>query len=270
MIDKTTTIEEAVKLVNSNSLLALGGMTLYRRPVSFVISLIKHYLKESTPENLSLLAFTAGYESDLLVGSGMVSSIRSCYFGLEIFGLAPMFTYMANRGLVQVIEETEASIAFGIRAQLADIGFMPGRGWIGTDLPRLRPDVKTVKDPYSGEDLMAFPAIKPDVAVIHALESDVEGNAIIGRNKGIDEELSMASTKVIITTEKIVPSLERADIVAPLVDAVVLAPGGAKPSSCHPIYPIDGLKILDYTSEVSEPESYRQYINNMLMRDSGN
>ncbi len=55
-----------------------------------------------------------------------------------------------------------------LRAQMASVGFMPGQGWIGTDLPRLRPDVHTVIDPYSGEELMAFPAIHPDVAVIHA------------------------------------------------------------------------------------------------------
>lgn len=270
MIDKTIPIDKAAGFVENSSMLAIGGMTLYRRPVAFVIALIERFLENKHPEDITLLTFTAGYESDLLVGSGMVSNIRSCYFGLEIFGLAPMFTYLANRGLIRVIEETEASIAFGIRAQLADIGFMPGRGWIGTDLPKLRPDVKTIKDPYSGEELMAFPAIKPDVAVIHALESDVEGNAVIGRNKGIDEELSMAADKVIITTEKIVPSLERADIVAPLVDAVVLAPGGAKPSSCHPLYPLDGLDILDYTTEVSDPESYNRYINKLISKPNRN
>ena len=91
------------------------------------------------PHDLTLLCFTAGLESDLLVGAGMVAKVRSCYFGLEIFGLAPMFTYYANRGEIEIIEETEASLAFGLRARAAGVGFMPGRGWLGTDLPSTAP-----------------------------------------------------------------------------------------------------------------------------------
>jgi acyl CoA:acetate/3-ketoacid CoA transferase alpha subunit len=154
-----------------------------------VRALIRRFQESGEPRDLTLLAFTGGLECDWLVGAGMVARVRSCYFGLEIFGLAPMFTYYANRGLLQVIEETEASLALGLRAQMAGIGFMPGRAWLGTDLPRLRPDVCTVTDPYSGEQLMAFPAICPDVAVIHALRADEQGNAQIGDNKGVDEEL---------------------------------------------------------------------------------
>jgi len=260
MVAEIHTLEEIASLVKADMMLALGGMTLYRRPMSFVRSLIQRYLKEESPKNLTLFAFTAGMESDLLIGTGMVDSVRTCYFGLEIFGLAPMFTFMANHGEIKVIEETEASLSFGLRAQMAGIGFMPGRGWIGTDLPRLRPDVKTIKDPYNDEVLMAFPAIKPDIAVIHAICADRDGNAQIGRNKGVDEELALTSDIVVITTEKIVSELERADIPAPLVDYLVEAPMGAAPTSCHPLYPMDGLAVLDYVGRVSDPESWRKYV----------
>ena len=137
---------------------------------------------------------------------------------------------------------------------------MPGRGWIGTDLPNLRPDVNRVVDPYSGEELMAFPAIKPEIAVIHAIQADRDGNSVIGRNKGVDEELALTSDIVVVTAEEIVKELPRADIPAPLVDYVVEAPKGAAPTSCHPLYPLDGLAILDYTGRVSNPESFQAYI----------
>jgi glutaconate CoA-transferase subunit A len=175
-----------------------------------------------------------------------------------------MFTYYANHGQIKVIEETEASLAFGLRAQLSGTGFMPGRAWLGTDLPKLRPDVKTVTDPYSGEELMAFPAIEPDVAVIHTLRADKEGNAIIGGNRGVDDELSATSKLVIVTTEEIVPQLTRADLVSPYVDAVVLAPDGAAPTSCHPLYPIDGMALLDYTEKVNDPSTYETFIEQWL------
>ena len=98
MTDKQCTIQQAAESVSSGAVLALGGMTLYRRPVAFVRALIQRYRDQGEPKDLTLLAFTAGIESDLLVGAGMVSKVRSCYFGFEIFGLAPMFTYLANRG----------------------------------------------------------------------------------------------------------------------------------------------------------------------------
>ena len=263
-MNKRLTLAQAAAQIPSECTLALGGLTLYRRPMAFVRSLTNHYIENGEPHNITLLAFTAGIESDILVGTGMVSRVRSCYFGLEIFGLAPMFTYYANHGQIDIIEESEASLALGLRAQMAGLGFMPGRAWLGTDLPQLRPDVRTVVDPYTGEELMAFPAIRTDVAVIHALCADQEGNAIIGDNKGVDEELAITADKVILTAEKIVSELSKADIVAPLVDAVVLAPNGALPTSCHPKYPLDGNSILEYTEQVSDPTSFETYIRQEL------
>lgn len=247
-------------MVSSGSMLAIGGLTIYRRPVAFVRALIRRFLQTGEPSNLTLLAFTAGLESDLLVGAGMVSRVRTCYFGLEIFGLAPMFTSFANRGAIEIMEETEASLAFGLRAGLAGVGFMPGRGWLGTDLLSLRPDVRTVLDPYNGEELVAFPAIHPDIAVIHALQADVDGNALIGDNKGVDEELVLAAKKVILTSEEISPALQKADIVAPFVNAVVHAPRGAAPTSCHPLYPVDGEALLSYTERVSDQDNCLEFL----------
>ncbi len=263
MNNKQITLEQAAELVQPGSMLALGGMTLYRRPVALVRALIKRNQQSGQPADLTLLAFTAGYESDLLVGAGMVSHVRTCYFGLEIFGFAPMFTARANNGKIDIIEETESSLSMGLRAQMASVGFMPGLGWIGTDLPRLRPDVRTVIDPYSGEELIAFPAIHPDVAVIHALCADFDGNALIGDNKGVDIELSLVAETVIITTEELVPELTKADLVAPCVDAVVLAPKGASPTSCHPLYPLDAGVILDYAERVSDQDSFDQYLSSL-------
>src|SRR5512141_3367250 len=142
-------------------------MNLYRRPVAFVREMLKTDVRD-----LTLLCFTASYESDLLIGAGKVNAIRTCYCGLEAFGLAPMFTARATRGELKVIEESESSLAFGLRATLAGVGFMPGQGWIGTDMLKVRPDVKVIDDPYTGRPVAAFPAQKVDVAVIHAPLAD--------------------------------------------------------------------------------------------------
>lgn len=246
-MQKLWTLSEAASVIENGQTIALGGMTIYRRPVAFVRALLR---QDPRPQNLTLLCFTAAYESDLLVGAGCVETVRSVYFGLESFGFAPMFTEAAQRGAVHVMEETEASIVMGIRATMSGVGFMPSHAWIGTDLPRLRPDVKTVIDPYSGEELMAFPAVPLDVAVLHGLEADPQGNVKLNQNLGIDMELAYAARTVIVTVERMVeqvePSLEGQMLPAPGADIIVHAPQGAWPTSCYPLYPVAGGEFLRY------------------------
>ena len=248
-----TTLSEAVKLVRPGDMLALGGTTLYRRPVAFVRELLRQGV-----DRLTLLELTSGFESDLLVGAGRVSCVRTCYFGLEAFGLAPMFTRLAGRGAFTIMEETEGSIAFGLRATEALVGFMPGRAWLGTDMFKVRPDVKMVQDPYSGEMLPAFPAIRPDVAVIHVPVADREGNAAVFINKAYDRELGLTADRLIVTTERIVERFQdlgsEIDILGRRVAALVHAPGGARPTSCYPDYPLDSLAIMDYVEACNRGE----------------
>ena len=249
----------AAALVPDGATLALGGMTVYRRPVAFARALLARPLR---PRDLTLLCFTAGYESDILVGGGCVGTVRSCYFGLESFGFAPMFTEAAQKASIQVVEETEVSLSLGIRASLAGVGFLPSTAWLGTDLPALRPDVKTVADPYSGETLMAFPAIPCDIAVLHGLEGDRDGNFTLNHNLGVDMELIYAADTVIVTVERIVDRCERADdrflMPAPGANYIVHAPHGAWPTSCYPFYPIGGGEFMRYVDacNAGEFESY--------------
>jgi glutaconate CoA-transferase subunit A len=239
--------------------IGFGGVTLYRRPVAFAVHLAHHLSAQGQKPGLELFCFTAGVESDLLVGAGVVESVRTCYFGLEVFGLAPHFTTAANAGKIKIIEESEASFAYGIRARLADVGFMPSPAWQGTDLLKLRPDVKSITDPYTGETLTAFPALHCDVAVIHALEADLRGNAKIGENQGIDRELSLIAETVFVTAEKIVPKIDHADIFSQRVHGVIEAPHGAWPTSCHPHYALDGEAILAF-SESSSAEAFQELL----------
>jgi glutaconate CoA-transferase, subunit A len=240
-------VSEAANLIKDNSTLALGGMTIYRRPVGFVRALLS---RSRLPQNLTLLCFTASIESDFLIGAGCVKTVRSVYFGLESFGLAPMFTQAAQQNTITILEETEASLSMGLRARMSGIGFMPSRAWLNTDLPRLRPDVKTVVDPYTGETLMAFPAIDCDTAVIHALEVDRAGNARLNNNLGIDMELVYVAKHVIVTADRIVDKIERTTegliIPSPGIDHIVHLPRGASPTSCYPLYPVNGGEFLNY------------------------
>ena len=241
-MNKVISMQDAIALVSSGSTLGLGGMTLYRRPVAFVRALL-----DSNVADLTLISLTCGFESDLLVGAGRVRRVRTCYFGLESFGLAPMFTQRAAAGELEVMDESEASLAFGLRATLAGVGFMPSQAWLGTDLPLVRPDVKVVRDPYSDQEYIAFPPIRADVMVIHASVADRMGNALAHGNLALDRELGLAADQVVITAERVVERLEGPlELAGVGIDWVVEAPLGAWPTSCYPDYALDGNELLDY------------------------
>lgn len=257
-------LDQAAQLVTDGATLALGGMTLYRRPVAFVRALLR---RDAPPRDLTLLSFTAGYESDLLIGAGCVGRIRTVYAGLEAFGLAPMFTEKANAGALTIIEETEASIALGLRAHIGGVGFLPSTAWVGTDLPALRPDVQSITDPYTGEPLTAFPALPVDVVALHGLEADPRGNVKINNNLGIDLELIYAARTVIATVERLVKRVEKSTdgfvIPAPAADVIVHAPFGARPTSCYPLYPLAGGELLAYV-EACNAGGFADYLRAFL------
>jgi glutaconate CoA-transferase subunit A len=260
MKDKTLSLSEAVGFVRDHHTIALGGLTIYRRPVAFVQALIG---RPDPPQNLTLLSFTAGLASDMLVGAGLAKRIRTCYFGLESFGLAPMYTTAANQGTIEIIEESEASIANGLRAKMAGVSFMPSNAWQGTDMFTVREDVQTIRDPYFGERLTAFPAIGADVAVIHVLKADKFGNCRLGGNPTIDHELTLVAETVIITAEEVVDTLEtNLDFGGIPVTAVVHQPRGAWPTSCYPTYPIDGEEILQYIKACNNGD-FDQYVRDL-------
>jgi glutaconate CoA-transferase subunit A len=251
-------LEEAAGMVVDGQTLALGGMTIYRRPVAFVRALLG---REHPPQELTLLAFTGGFASDLLVGAGLLRKSRTCYFGLETFGLAPMFTQAANSGALTIIEESEASIASGLRAQMAGVGFMPSRAWQGTDMFTVRPEVVTLTDPYTGKSVTAFPALSCDVTVIHVLRADRRGNAVLGGNPTIDLELAMVADTVLLTAEEVTtdPLPGPIDLPGQVVSGVVHAPRGAWPTSCYPLYPIDGEEILRYIAACNAGQ-FEEYV----------
>src|SRR5258708_30380892 len=165
---------------------------------------------------------------------------------------------------MEVVQQTEGSLGAGLRASMAGVGFMPALAWIGRDMLKLRPDVKCVTDPYAGEELVAFPALGCDVAVIHALVADRNGNARLNSNRGVDAELALVADTVIISAEEIVDELTSdVDIVGPLVTGVALTPHGAWPTSCYPAYPVGGGEILRY-ADTCNPGVFHEYLASVL------
>src|SRR3954471_1302374 len=129
-------------------------------------------------------------------------------------------------------------------AGASNLPFAVLRGYIGTELMDCSSTtVATIECPFTGEELAAVPAIRPDVGVVHAQRADREGNVQLWGITGVQKEIVLASARSLVTVEEIVDELEPVPgaIILPgwVVTAVAAAPGGAHPSYVHGYYERD-------------------------------
>jgi glutaconate CoA-transferase subunit A len=146
------------------------------------------------------------------------------------------------------------TLVAGLRAASYGIPFQPVAGVFGSDLAKIN-DWKTIIDPYSGKEVYAIPAIRPDIAVIHVNEVDELGNARIYGTPFWDHPLTRAAKRVLITAEKLVSTdrlreqPELTLVPAFMVEAVAVVPNGAWPGSMHPYYEIDYPAVERYMKD---------------------
>ena len=84
------------------------------------------------------------------------------------------------------------------------------RGYIGTDLPRHTASIATITCPFTAEELTAVPAIRPDVAIIHAQQADHRGNVLLWGIVGVQKEAVLGASRTVVTVEEIVEAMEAA------------------------------------------------------------
>jgi glutaconate CoA-transferase, subunit A len=147
------------------------------------------------------------------------------------------------------------TLVAGLRAAAYGVPFQPVGGVHGSDLAALN-GWKAIRDPYgSGLEVYVIPAIRPDVAVIHANEIDEQGNARVLGSPFWDHPLTRAAKRVLVTAERLVSSRELA--VQPeltlmpgfMVDAAAIVPRGAWPGSMHPLYEVDYHAVAAYMKD---------------------
>jgi glutaconate CoA-transferase subunit A len=247
---KLVSLERALSVVSTGAHVALGGMMLYRRPVAAC-----RQLASAAVTNLTVTGFAAGIEVELLVSSGTLSTLRTCYAGMEYFGPAPEIRRAVEAGRLRFIDETELTLAAGLQAAAMHVPWLPVTGALsGTDYERVRSDLVQVE--VGGQALLGLPALRPDVFIAHVPYADPHGDAVIKSALALDREFAVASNHVIVTAEEIVTNarlreLGSFDLMSFQVDAVVEAPQGAQPTSCHPHYPYDAGALLDYMESVA-------------------
>jgi glutaconate CoA-transferase subunit A len=159
-----------------------------------------------------------------------------------------------------------------LRAAAFGVPFLPIAGFQGSALPESR-DFRWVVDPYTGERVLTVPRIEPDWAVLHVPVADAEGNARIEGTEFEDVLMSRAARGVIVSAERIAepgefearPELQK--IPGYLVTAVVHAPGGAWPGSCHPCYGYEPDAVRDYLRRSADAGELARYLDETSARD---
>jgi glutaconate CoA-transferase subunit A len=259
--DKRASLTDTVSLVGDGATVALGGGLSARLPMALVRELVRQGRR-----GLHLVGSAHSIDVDLLVAVGAVRRCEESYVGFEQdLGLAPAYRRAAEQGTIEVAESCCATILAQLRAAEMGLPFLPVRGVRGSDIVRLHPEYAEITCPFTGETLVAVPALRPDAALLHAPIGDRYGNLHLEQPYVLDERFASASRSVVATVDELVSTDEvtaaGVTIPAHLVAAVTEVPYGAHPSSCYPRYGYDRAHLREYVSAAqSGPDDLEKYL----------
>ncbi len=149
--------------------------------------------------------------------------------------------------------------------------FMPVAGHVGSDYERLRPDFRVIPDPFAPErPVMVVPAIRCEVALIHALAAAPDGTLLLDHMED-DALLAQASDVVIASAERLTApdELRRSPAGVVLegihVTAVVEAPGGAHPTLVRGVHALDAAHLREYAAAARDEAGFRRYLERYVL-----
>lgn len=224
-------LEEAVReLVHDGDTVALEGFT------HLIPHAAGHELIRQGKRELTLVRMTPDIVYDQLIGMGCARKLVFSWGGNPGVGSLYRLRDAVEHGWpgpLELEEHSHAGMAAGYVAGASNLPFGVLRGYAGTDLAA-RTTVRTVTCPFTGEQLAAVRALRPNVGIVHAQRADAKGNVQLWGITGVQKETVLASSRSLVTVEEIVDELEPLPgaVVLPswAVTAVAVAPGGAQPS----------------------------------------
>ena len=109
-----------------------------------------------------------------------------------------------------------------------------------------------------------MPALRPDVAIIHAQRADRDGNVQLWGLTGVQKEAVLAAERSLVTVEEIVDELEPRPnaVVLPawVVSRVAEVPGGARPSYAHDYYERDNASYRAWDAVSRDREAFEEWL----------
>ncbi|OCP02744.1 MULTISPECIES: CoA transferase subunit A [unclassified Ensifer] len=219
-------------------------------------------------KDLYLVRMTPDILYDQLIGVGAARGMKFSWGGNPGVGSLHRFRDAVENQWprpLEIEEHSHAAMANAYEAGAANLPFATLRGYIGADLPKVNPNIKSVTCPFTGEVLAAVPAIRPDVTIIHAQRADRQGNVLIEGIVGVQKEAVLAAKRSIVTVEEIVDELRPPSpnsLVLPswAVTSVAHVPGGAFPSYAHGYYPRSNAFYIGWDEIARDRDSFSAWI----------
>src|SRR4051812_20791269 len=247
--NKVATMRDAVaELVRDGDSVAIEGFT---HLIGFAAG---HEIIRQHKRDLTLCRLTPDLIYDQMIAAGVARKLVFSWLGNP--GVGSLYAVRRASEAAPPTLELEEYSHFGMvcryTAGAMNLPFFPLRSYEGTDLPKANPLIRPIRSPYSDEQLYAVPALKPDVAIIHAQRADAAGDTQVWGLLGCQKEAAFAAERVIVVVEELVDeSVIRADpnrTILPglVVDAVVVEPFGAHPSYAQGYYDRDNAFYLEW------------------------
>jgi glutaconate CoA-transferase subunit A len=228
-----------------------------------------HEIIRQGKRDLTLIGPISDILFDQLIGAGCVARVQAAWVGNVSTGMGYNFRRAVEKGVprpIEAVDDSNFTVALGLHAAALGVPFLPTYSTLGSDLLETHPHLREFRSPVGGEKLVAVPAIRPDVAIIHAQRADAWGNTHLWGNLGVAVDGPRAARKVIIVAEEVVsPEVIASDpnrtlIPGFLVTAVVHEPHGAHPSPVQGYYGRDHAFFSQYHEQARERKDYEQWL----------
>lgn len=269
MAELTSIVDAIAALVHDGDSVALEGFT---HLIPFAAG---HEIIRQGRVDLVLIRMTPDILYDQMIGMGVARKLVFSYAGNPGVGSLHRIRDAVENGWPRVIELEEhshAGMANRYVAGAADMPFAVLRGYNGTDLVA-HTRVATIACPFTGEEVVAVPALRPDVAIVHAQEADREGNVQLWGIPGVQKEAVLASNSSLVTVERIVDDLKPVPggVVIPgwVIDYVAEAPRGSWPSYSHGITERDNQFYIEWDALSRDRDRFQAWMEEHVLAGAG-
>jgi len=266
MTRKVMDVKEAVsKYIHDGDYLAVGGFGGVRIPTAAL-----HEIVRQKKRHLGLAGHTATHDFQILAAGECFDRVDIAYVvGLEARGVSRNARRYLESGRVKMVEWTNAGLAWRLKAASLGVPFLIGRQSLGADSFKHSAS-KLIECPYTKEKFALFPALYPDIAIIHVHEADEFGNCTIRGATVADEDLARAAKHLIITCERLVSTETFRDnpnisaIPYFCVDAVCEVPFGSYPGNMPGEYYSDEHHLKEWLDAERDEEKFKQFIHDNI------
>jgi len=229
---KLSTLSDAIaKYVNDGDMIYAAGFT---HLIPFAAG---HEIIRQKKHNLVLARATPDLIYDQMVAAGCAKKVIFSYMGNPGVGSLRIVRSAIEKGELEWEEYSHFGMITRLKAGALGLPFLPMNQTAADDLEKVNSNIKRIKDPFGGKDVIVVPALNPDVAIVHVQRADVNGNAHLWGIIGEQKEAAFSAKKVILTAEEIVDEkIIRSDPNRTLIPEIVVDAVCHIPFACHPSY----------------------------------